>query len=1515
MVLAVAAAQAAALSPRQARRALDHARRIATKRPNEAVAEIRALIETNPELLDAHLLLLRVSGEGAREVLRREYELKAEAEPRNALLRFVLGRLADSPASRLACYKKAVELDPNFFEAQLAVGRLCRLPAVDDLAGSRRALEAAVALKPHSASAHAELGLTLAAAGLKPQAAASFRRALDLDEGCESAWLGLSRVVEPERAEKILEQGARECGRSAPLWWELARLRWTKGRFRDAIRPLERALRYEPSAPFATRAREMLACAYLMQGWHRSARRIGATRWSPAAEEMARGKLSKEAFGKLYLAETTPTRRLALLADADRLAPRSMLVKRAYGAALLRAERWVEAALVLTQALALAPDDQALRQRCAAAHLATGDVRAALAAIGAERNRPNRQEACLLAEAEAVKAGQLEVAAVRARHLALAAGEADREARLREVLERYPKALAARVDLAGLLAAAGRQAEAQAIAEEGLRLGGHPLLLSELHAILGQVALDERSLASAIEHYRKATELAPAVARHHGGLARAYLARGEFGPAGKALVRQLSLDPNSYDLPTSRPASNEAACSLVPRLATGDVLHYRYSTDGGQPGREMASVAFDYVVEAVHGGQLVEATVEITGTSGRPVEGGNEFVGTRIPLSCSSYFGLVDLERPRRLPGEFDQLPWLAQFVQGPALPVPKRPGEAWREPAWTTFSRLYGGEVHFQGVRRGKALLTKTIAYRKPAPEPTADYEVMAVKAEGTLVFDLERRLVERVELVARLTLFTEEGSRAELPPWRHRLELLGVERGARPQSGRVLIEGVPYVRQVGPRCAAASLAMMLRHFGHRTDQQKLFEELAGREGGVPAHRLPVVARALGFEPHVYLSGLADLKEKVSAGLPLMLYLSPMGMGHAVVAVGYDERRREVIVHDPANSPLRRIPYSKLEALWRENDHTAMVVIPRGRQRSMNFPGEEAVAATLEANRQAAAGCLEEAESALRRALSLHPNYLEATVALARVLVAKDQRQQAHQVLDQTIRRRPECQTPRVVKADLLLLEGKGAEAVSLLRAVYHADPQNLRCLNALATAYVMANERKKAIEALETAVRAAPEWSVVRFRLASLYLLDGRYDSAIAQYQAVLSGEPRNATALYLLAVAVQQSLLADRRGLLPWKSRREMALRAIEAIQTLRELEGPSCETSALLAYIYDELGNSRKQIALLRRSTTELTNRQLRPRHDVPSDADPFSFAARVSSALKKLAAKLETFAYAARERSTNLNNLAWAFAIRGENLAEARRLAQESVRLRTAAFNLDTLAWVDLQLGNLEAARDNFLKALELERDPAIHIHLAITWLKLGQKDRARSEMARAYELGERDADVHLAAANAYAQVGMADRELAELEAAIKADPQHRRALYRLASVLAERREQLPRALRIAADLYQSDPEDPRYAGLYGAACQLTGKSRKARSLLARALPQDPLLGDEPTARFRYYFAINLVASGEEDAARKQLKLYLATNPRGRLADKARALLARLTGPRETEGGEADAQGCSTPQQH
>ena len=142
---------------------------------------------------------------------------------------------------------------------------------------------------------------------------------------------------------------------------------------------------------------------------------------------------------------------------------------------------------------------------------------------------------------------------------------------------------------------------------------------------------------------------------------------------------------------------------------------------------------------------------------------------------------------------------------------------------------------------------------------------------------------------------------------------------------------------------------------------------------------------------------------------------------------------------------------------------------------------------------------------------------------------------------------------------------------------------------------------------------------------------------------------------------------------------------------------------------------------------------------------------------------------------------------------------------------------------------------------------------------------------------------------------MPKRELGELEAAVKADPRHRRALYRLATALLERNSQIRRVLDIATRLHHADPDNPLYAGLLGAACQLSGKPRRARSLLTRALAPDPLLGSEATAPFRYYLAVNLVASGDTDGAAAQLESLLASKPRGPVADRARKLLARLKG--------------------
>ena len=1033
------------------------------------------------------------------------------------------------------------------------------------------------------------------------------------------------------------------------------------------------------------------------------------------------------------------------------------------------------------------------------------------------------------------------------------------------------------------------------VLEAASEVAGPAAVDADRHALLGGLALDAAYFAKAIAHYRKAVARCPGTARHHGALARAYVERGEFGPAREALERQLQLDPAGYDVADSMASGDGAGDVLEARLEPGDVLRYRYTTDGGQPGREAAGVEFRYVIDAVQPGGLVEATLEVARASGREVEGGRGFVGARVAVTCSNVFGLVDVGEPAGgVPGEFAQLAWLVQFIHGPSLPVRRWPGQRWREPGWTELGRLYGGVVHFERVRRGTARLTKAIAYEKPAEASAAEFEVMAVRGRAAVAFDLKRRVLERAEITTHISMRSRDGSEAALPPSQHRLELLGVERGARQAGQRHLIAGVPYIRQAGPKCAAAALAMVFRSFGRQVDQEQLFKQLKGRTGGVHSHMLPTAARAHGFDAHPCIGSLAGLRDTLRAGVPVVLFLNPMGMGHAVVAIGFDDGRREIILHDPATAPFKRVAYGKLDREWRESDRSCIVLVPKGEAKfaRLRYPREDAVEAMFEGDRAFAARRARKAEQAYRRALTLFPGYAEARLSLARILVAQRRLPDARAETETLIAERPDCLAARIAKADILVLERKYAEAITLALNVEAEDRQNLRNLNVLASAYVHSNQRDKAVATLERAVRYAPAWVNVRFRLAALYFLSGRYDSAARQYRASIEHEPRNTQALYLLAATLHQSLRDDRRRELPWAVRRKHAADAIDALNTLRAIEGPSCETSAELAHLYDFLGNGPRNIALLKRSVQEMTLRQLRQQDDTPSDADPFSFLGSVSTALRKAAAGLATFARAQRERSTNLNNLAWAYAIRGQNLQEAHRLATQSVGLRAAGFNLDTLAWIDYQLGNLDAARTHFLEAIALEPDPVAHIHLALTCQKLGRHKEADEHLAKAAELALPAGQVHLELAEACAQVGLHDRKLAALEAAVAADPRHRLARYRLAVALLEKGQDLQRIASVADALHAADPADPLYAGLLGAACQLQGRTRKARSLLERAVAPDPLLGRGPVGRYRYFLGLNLLARGDRGRAVGELKQYVEATPNGAFAPKAIALIRR-----------------------
>ncbi|MEZ5363887.1 MAG: tetratricopeptide repeat protein [Bryobacterales bacterium] len=146
-------------------------------RASEAVAEYRkALEKAPPRTLNLHYrlgraLLMESHEPAALEAARKEFEAELALNPNDPVAEYQVAQILqvqqkpDQAATRL---ERAIELDPNFAEALIALSRnkLDR----NDAAGAIALLEKAVALAPKSESAHYSLMIAYRNAGRRDDA-------------------------------------------------------------------------------------------------------------------------------------------------------------------------------------------------------------------------------------------------------------------------------------------------------------------------------------------------------------------------------------------------------------------------------------------------------------------------------------------------------------------------------------------------------------------------------------------------------------------------------------------------------------------------------------------------------------------------------------------------------------------------------------------------------------------------------------------------------------------------------------------------------------------------------------------------------------------------------------------------------------------------------------------------------------------------------------------------------------------------------------------------------------------------------------------------------------------------------------------------------------------------------------------------------------------------------------------------------------------------------------------------
>lgn len=144
-------------------------------------------------------------------------------------------------------------------------------------------------------------------------------------------------------------------------------------------------------------------------------------------------------------------------------------------------------------------------------------------------------------------------------------------------------------------------------------------------------------------------------------------------------------------------------------------------------------------------------------------------------------------------------------------------------------------------------------------------------------------------------------------------------------------LLLEVPFVAQRQDGCATAALAMVLRYWGDPAPEAGLAGALpADSARGVAGSRLAELARARGYRAIAYAGDLSQLRDYLGKGRPLIVaHKTGSSRYHDVVVIGVDDAAQEVVVHDPAIGPGRRISFRSFEERWRGAGHWTLLVLP----------------------------------------------------------------------------------------------------------------------------------------------------------------------------------------------------------------------------------------------------------------------------------------------------------------------------------------------------------------------------------------------------------------------------------------------------------------------------------------------------------------------------------------------------------------------------------------------------------
>jgi tetratricopeptide (TPR) repeat protein len=166
-------------------------------------------------------------------------------------------------------------------------------------------------------------------------------------------------------------------------------------------------------------------------------------------------------------------------------------------------------------------------------------------------------------------------------------------------------------------------------------------------------------------------------------------------------------------------------------------------------------------------------------------------------------------------------------------------------------------------------------------------------------------------------------------------------------------------------------------------------------------------------------------------------------------------------------------------------------------------------------------------AETALKRAIELNPNDLQAYTSMARLYVAQRRLPEATAEFERLAAREPKNPGPVTVVGVLLQLQHKTAEAKDRFEKALEIDPHAGVAANNLAWLYAEGNDKLDIALALaQTAKSQLPDRHEVDDTLGWVYYRKGLSSLAVASFERSVQSQPNNASYIGHLGLAHAQS-----------------------------------------------------------------------------------------------------------------------------------------------------------------------------------------------------------------------------------------------------------------------------------------------------------------------------------------------------------------------------------------------------